>query len=696
MEGVASSTDRLDRLAASRDAWPGGTLSAWQGGAPILPERVFWPEDEDQVAAVLRRASAEGAAVVPYGAGSGVCGGASGLPGAWVVDTKRLARLEPPSRDRWIVRAGAGVNGQQLEDHLARHGFTLGHSPSSIGCSTVGGWAAARSAGQFSSKYGVFEDMVTRLRFVAPARGAFTVGQGAERDDDRALLDVVLGSEGTLGVVTEAEMRVWPAPEARWLRGYRFPDMATALDAMRALMQGELYPSVVRLYDPVDTRIGGRTRPKAAHAEPSSTARFVQGWLARVDRMDAVHRRSLALPLALPSLVNRVFGRIASGCLLIVGWEGAPAVVEASAAVGHRILCATGEDLGAEPGERWFHSRHAVSYKLMPVFERGGFADTMEVAARWSDLVPCYDAIRRALAPTAVVMAHISHVYPEGGCIYFSFAGRGARPVYDATWAAALDAALDSGATVTHHHGVGVLKARAASRELGPGVAVWRRVKAALDPANVMNPGRLYVDAPAVDPGPPPPPRPEDHLARSRADASIAERERIAEPASPFERLPGPSRWLRAPWQTPWIEVAGTLDGQRFLIGRGPRSAAGPDVRSAAVASDPAATATWATAPAGPRWMGTGRPPQPWGVALALLRADLRPAVLTVDEGALVVGFRGPAAEAFGALAAALVPGGLAPIPYAPRAIPIAAELAELDDPDVVAVTPQGAVRRAR
>jgi alkyldihydroxyacetonephosphate synthase len=667
----------------------------WQGRPLVAPDRVCWPETASQVQEVLEWATKTGTTVVPYGAGSGVCGGAAGRKGSVVLDTKAFQQLSPPDEERWTVDAGAGVNGQQLEDHLNRHGFTLGHSPSSIWCSTVGGWAAARSAGQFSSKYGVFEDMVLSLTAVAPGRGVFTVGE--EGDAPEAWMPLLLGSEGTLAVVTRVRMRIWPIPERRWLRGYRFRDVDAALKAMRELMQGELWPAVVRLYDPVDTRIGGKTKPKS---DRSGNHGFLRGLLARVDKLDSVHKRSLVLPLSLPGVVNRIFERAASGCLVVVGWEGHPSVVEALSAAGHRILCREGEDLGAGPGERWFGSRHAVSYKLMPLFERGGFADTMEVATRWSEMSSLYEAVRAAVSKTAVVMAHMSHVYPEGGCIYFSFAGRGDREVYEETWRNALAAVGASGGTVTHHHGVGELKAAVASAEIGPAIAGWRAMKQDLDPANILNPGRLFIDVPHQDPGAPPAVRPEDGVARARADSDLPERRQAASllkgsPMFPWESLRARPRWHRLPWQVSWTEVAGEVDGVPCRLGRGPRSAAGPDLRGWLATTDPQATATFAVVPDGDRWMGRGTPKRPWHAARELLRSDLRPAVLQVVDGGLTVGFRGPAASDLGRLASAWVPGGLEEVPWEDMELTAGPlEFCEMKSPKIVAVLPQGPLRR--
>lgn len=684
----------VDRVAAARDLWPGGTLDFWQGRALPLPDRVYWPEDTAEVHALLQHASEAGVPVVPYGAGSGVCGGARGRVGAVVLDTKAFADIGPIDTERWEVEAGAGVLGQHLEDALNRQGYTLGHSPSSIWCSTVGGWAAARSAGQFSSRYGVFEDMVTAMQVVTPGRPACWVGEGG--DAPGVWMPLLLGSEGTIGVITRVRMRVWPRPKTRWLRGYQFPDVQSAVDGMRRVMQGELWPAVLRLYDPVDTRIGGRTKAKS----DGGSAHFTRRWLKKVAELPEVRRHGLSLPLALPGLVNRVFGQLASGCLLIAGWEGEESTVQACSAAGHALLCEQGTDLGPDPGDRWYGSRHHVSYKLAPIFEGGGFADTMEVACRWADLVPMYHAIRQALGKTTVVMAHMSHLYPEGGSIYFSFAGAGDRETYDQTWRAALHACLKSGGTVTHHHGVGSLKAWAAAAEAGPAVRGWRDLKTALDPAAVMNPGRLFEEGAADVAVAPRELDPVDGLVRVPLKATLEERRAAAaelggELRWPWEDVVGPRRWVRNPWQSAVNSLTGSIDGSPCRLGRGPRSAAGPDLREwAALAADDVEV-TVATVSEGPRWLGEGTPQRPWAVAQALLRADLRPAVLTVEDGRLLVGFRGPAAAELGAIAAELVPGGLTPTAW--RFVPLASGplvRCEPDDPGAVAVNMSGVWRR--
>jgi alkyldihydroxyacetonephosphate synthase len=399
--------------------------------------------------------------------------------------------------------------------------------------------------------------------------------------------------------------------------------------------------------------------------------------------------------------VNRVFDGLASGCLLVVGFEGESDVVEACLPAARAILHdAGGEDLGEGPGERWFRSRHAVSFKLMPVFERGGFADTMEVAAPWSRVEGLYEAVRAAVRPYALVMAHMSHAYPEGSCIYFSFAGKGDRDVYDKLWAAALEAVLSAGGTVSHHHGVGQLKARAASVELGAAVEGFRSLVAELDPEGVCNPGRVVVDVGDVEGPDPWPLEPSDGMLRVPVASSLEDRQALAEGQGvelmwPFEHTLGPERWARSRWQHPYTEMAATVDGRRCVLGRGPRSASGPDLRRWLAAREGAVAAV-ATVPVGERWCGRAKVEAPWVRALELLRAGLRPAVLDVDDdGALRVGFRGPAAAALGAVARTRLACELEEVPYEPRPLP-AGPLVWCDpsDPRVVAVCEQGALRR--
>ena len=584
-------SDRPAELSAhARDLWPRGTLKLATeqdpGTAPLL---VAFPESEAEVAACLRFASERRMPVVPWGAGSGVCGAAAGRDDALAIDLKGLRTIGAvEGRGEYgAVEVGAGVLGQHLEDALEVQGWATRHSPSSIWCSTVGGWAVGRSAGQFSSRYGKFEDMALATRVVTPS-GAFGTGEWFDGSGPGSswgdLHEWVLGSEGALGIVTRVLTRVERVAPSRWLRGYRFESPEAAWGAMRTLLQADLRPCAVRLYDAVDTKIAGKGTVGKASGKGAGWLAALREW---VDATPALRKHTLSLPLSLPRLVNGILQGVSGGCVLVVGFEGQAGEVASSSQVGHAIVLAAGAvDLGVEPGEHWYAHRHEVSYKLAPVYSHGGFADTMEVAALWSRLPALYAAVRAALGRYGVVMAHFSHVYREGCSIYFTFAGRGSLDVYDAAWADALEAAAAVGGTVAHHHGVGQLKRAAAARELAGIAPMFHAIRRDLDPDGILNPGRLFPD---IEPGPEPvkPALDIDPVSRiATLPAQEPAVDRDARLAALGWRLrhptPGPLALTLsrvAPDDTRVVGASAILDGRRVVLLPVPRSSAGPDAR---------------------------------------------------------------------------------------------------------------------
>ncbi|MFH1465675.1 MAG: FAD-binding oxidoreductase [Pseudomonadota bacterium] len=711
------SDDPVDLRAAARDLWPRATLATALGRPSPQPAAVCWPETHEQVCALLTWAQGAGVPLVPYGAGSGVCGGAAGMPGAVVVDLKRMHRILELDPERRVVSAEPGVLGQHLEDWLEARGLATRHSPSSIWCSSVGGWAAARSAGQFSSLYGKFEDMVLGMRVASP-RGTHLTGRHCPPGEED-FGPLFMGSEGTLGIITRIDTRVVPLPAHRWLRAYAFPDLEQAWSAMRAVMQAELWPAVVRLYCPVDTRIGGRLGPPKERAAPGllrrTLGRHVRRLLTSLDELEAVRRRELALGLAAPHALNRIAQALGREVLLILGWEGREEVVRAQVEAALPLLGA-GRDLGPEPGEHWYAHRHAVSWKLAPVFERGGFADTMEVAATWSRLGPLYRAVRDALARHAAVMAHFSHAYPEGCSIYFSFAGAGDLDRYDAAWRDALQAVRLAGGTVTHHHGVGALKAEAATLELGNALRVYQRRKAMLDPGGVMNPGRLFGGAPPPQPGPARPSasgplfalHPQDLLAEvdpwaapdeleaALARAGFALRLRPGEPLATWLPRWRPSAAERH--EQPCFGLQARFsDGAGARLGLAPRSAAGPDLRWGLLRDARVELVEVPVMPlAAPRAAVAIRADRPWSRARDLLAEGWRPAGLVAGDGTLQLEWVGAAAPALAAALAAQAGGELVapgPLPErAPDLVPAAQGQAGATSHDLLtAPPPEGA-----
>ncbi len=637
------STDPLHLLAAGRDLWSRTTLRLANGLLPQTPAAICWPETHQQLVELLDWASAAGVPIVPYGAGSGVCGGSGGREDSLVVDTKRMRGITRVDREHMLVHVEPGMLGQELEDRLERLGLATRHSPSSIWCSSVGGWAAARSAGQFSSLYGKFEDMVVAMKVATPTGTLLTGMHSPPGQED--LGPVIQGSEGTLGLITELCIRVVPVPEHRWLRAYAFPDLSSALEAMRAIMQADLWPAVMRLYDPVDTLIGGKLGSSGGKSSGKGHGhRAFLRILQSLDNLDAFRSRELNLAFALPRLLNRLAAGLGGRVLLILGWEGDPQIVpcQVQAAMG---FLQGAQDLGAAPAHAWYQHRHDVSYKLAPIFSRGGFADTMEVASTWTRLEPMYRMVRDALARNVVVMSHFSHAYPEGCSIYFTFAGTGDIHRYDRTWEEALRAVRLAGGTVTHHHGVGLLKARAATRELGHALRVYRRRKQSLDPGGIMNPGRLFVAASPADDGPLPPSSkgPVFHLDSKSLLATV---DPVASPSALREALAREGYTFRIPPDRPlkdWLLAWNLLafdrhevpmfglqarfkDGCSARIGMAPRSAAGPDLRWGLLReAEPEAVEIPVIPLSAPRCLASMATPEPWQEARKLLRRGLRP-----------------------------------------------------------------------
>jgi alkyldihydroxyacetonephosphate synthase len=487
------STTPPDRTAYARDLWPRGLIGVSGGDlAPHPPDAVVWPTSTEEVAELVKMAARAGTPIVPFGAGSGVCGGTLPIRGGLVVDLKRMHKLVSLDKESGAATFEAGTIGEHVEHELNRRGYTMGHFPSSIMCSTFGGWLAARSAGQLSTKYGKIEDMVRRLTVVD--------GRGEIHElDDPGLMQLVVGSEGTLGLITRATVTVHPVAETRHYRGWSFSRVAAGCEAIRRLLQKGLRPCVVRLYDELDSFLH-RSEKEEHPVENAGLEQFVAS-LGPKSTISQWKKHAISAALSRPSLVNRVAGALLpyaqSGCLLIVGFEGESSLVEAEVrAATAELERAGGRDLGPGPGERWLKHRYSVSFRMSKVFDAGAFVDTMEVATSWDRLMELYRAVRQAISPLAFIMAHFSHAYVDGCSIYFTFAARGnsrwdAERKYDEIWRAGLAAAHQAGATISHHHGVGLSKAPFMPEEHGEAMTIYRGLKDVFDPANIMNPGKM-------------------------------------------------------------------------------------------------------------------------------------------------------------------------------------------------------------
>jgi alkyldihydroxyacetonephosphate synthase len=478
-------------------------------GAYRVPDLVARPTTVAQVQDVVRLAQELGFNLVPWGAGSGVCGGSVASQGGVILDLKGLERIRRIDTVSQLVEVEAGVNGELLEERLQQEGLTLGHFPSSITCSTVGGWLAARGAGQLSTRYGKVEDMTVAVEVVLPDGSLISTPVAPRAATGPDWNQVFIGSEGVLGVIVACTLRAHPLPARRRFASFEFPLLSDALEAIRVGLQQGARPAAVRLYDPLDTFLVARSSDPEPVAEPEEPPLASQWPLSRFSPRRLVSALSQLLPeakamgeralLARPQLLNKLTRRLPGvGCLLVLSFEGEAELVDAEYAVMQRACQRSGgDDRGPGPAETWWRNRLAVSFKQSGVYAMGGFVDTMEVAVSWDRLEALHDAVREALSPHALVMAHFSHAYRDGCSIYFTFAAlRGDDPEqtvarYRACWKAGLEAVVAQGACVSHHHGVGSLKGEALRRSHGRLHQLLSQVKVALDPKNRLNPGKL-------------------------------------------------------------------------------------------------------------------------------------------------------------------------------------------------------------
>lgn len=388
-----------------------------------------------------------------------------------------LSRLRDTRVDRRSLTAtlGAGLRGPEAEAALAAQGVTLGHFPQSFEYATIGGFAATRSAGQASSGYGRFDALVTSLRLIAPA-GEICTLETPHSAAGPALRELVIGSEGVFGVIPEVTVRVRPSPRQRRYEGWMAESFEAGAEIVRELAQGPGLPDVIRVSDEEETRVSlTLSGPRGV------AAALLGGYLSARRRRD--------------------------GCLIIVGFEGDEESVARRRALAVRTLRAGGAAyLGQAAGRSWEHNRFGGPYLRDTLMDIGAMVETLETAHSWAKLADLHaavaGAIRRSLddqGTPGLVFCHLSHAYPDGASLYFTFISRARRGEEIEQWRAvkraACEAIVAAGATISHHHAVGRDHAPYMAAEIGSGgIDVLCAVKEQLDPAGIMNPGKLLPE----------------------------------------------------------------------------------------------------------------------------------------------------------------------------------------------------------
>lgn len=460
LAAIAPTTvEAADRAEHGRDWWPIAIGWAAAGIAPALPACVVRTRSTGEVAAVLAFANERGISVTPAAGRSGVCGGSIPLHGGISLDLCDLAGVVAIDETSLTVTVRAGTFGPDLEAVLAGTGpgYTCGHFPQSFDLSTVGGWLACRGAGQYSTRYGKIEDLVVGVTVALPdGRIVDTNPHGPRSATGPSLTQLFVGAEGTLGVICEATLRIAQKPAGHARRAFTFASFAEGLEACRRILRRGATPTVLRLYDEIETK--------------------------------------------------RSFG--VAGNALIVLDEADPILVDATMAiVDEECSAAIPADLALV--DHWLERRNDVS-QLGPLWRNHVVVDTIEMAAPWSTLQAVTDRLLEVLRATPGTLAasvHQSHAYADGACCYFTFAGRptpgdgddqlrAEAAYYARVWAAANAVLVGAPAAVSHHHGVGLHRASALREQLGPAFAALEDVKVALDPNGIMNPGKLGFGAP--------------------------------------------------------------------------------------------------------------------------------------------------------------------------------------------------------
>ena len=455
-------TDDVEVAERSRDWWPLALHWSLAGQVPQRAAVAVRPTSTAEVAAAVSVCNRNGIPLTVAGGRSGVCGASVPVFGGVVLDTTALAGVVDVDVESGVVEVLAGTFGPDLEHELqTAHGLSVGHFPQSFDIATVGGWVACRGAGQYSTRYGKIEDIAVGLEVVTAGGEIVRTGGAPAAAVGPDLTQLFLGSEGTLGVVTRVWLRAHPLAAAERRAAWSFGSFADGIEACRHVLHRGATPAVLRLYDGVES--------------------------ARSHGADGVR------------------------CSLLVLDEGDPAIVDATlAVVADCCVAAGGEPAATELVDGWLAHRNDTS-ALQGLTRKGFVVDTMEIAAPWSRLPSLFDDVRAALTavPHALVAScHLSHSYPDGACLYFTFAAapppEEVESTYVALWDAGQRAVLAGGGNLSHHHGIGLNRSRFMATAVGSGLDVLAAVKAALDPQGILNPGKLGLPS-AFGPPPWPP-----------------------------------------------------------------------------------------------------------------------------------------------------------------------------------------------
>ena len=476
--------DDLDRIVHTYGKSARDLLRIRAGDIPRVPDVVVYPGDEAEVQLIVDRAVAADAVLIPYGGGSSFSGSLHAPEDETrpviSVDLGRLNQVIDIDEDSGLARIQAGAQGPDLEEQLGARGWVLGHYPDSFTHSTLGGWVATRSSGMQSDKYGDISDIARGMRVVMPGK-VLQLRPLPSTSTGPSVREMVLGSEGRLGVITEVTVQVHRIPEVRVMLGYLFPSWEAGLAAMQEISASDAHPSITRVSDAKETAFTFAARKKSSRISISS--------LVSKGMMKVLERRGWKLDEI---------------CLSFIGYEGGKAHVSRQKAIVKDIVGRHGGIVvGKGPGELYYQKKFDPPYIRDFLLDRGAIGDVSDTAAPWSRLLPLYrnviaaaEKVYAQLGVAGWIMCHLSHSYHSGACLYFTFAFKhdGVDPLgqYEPLKNAIQQAFVDSGGTLSHHHAVGTEHAAWLEQEISaPGVHMIDGLFTAMDPGKNFNPGKI-------------------------------------------------------------------------------------------------------------------------------------------------------------------------------------------------------------
>jgi len=447
-------TSIADLICYSHDIMPPAFKWVRRDDLPYLPHIVVFPGSTKDVQQIVKIANYNRIPIIPAGGTSGTIGGILPVNGGIIVDMKRMNRFIELDEYSLTATVETGMLGQDYEDRLNMRGYIGGHYPQSIRCSTVGGWIAPRGVGTFSTKYGKIEDIVIALEVVLPD-GSVARTKNVPRASCGPDMDqLFIGSEGTLGIITQATLRIWPKPAKRTWISYGMPTFEAGVRACRDILAEGLYPAVARLYDEIE-----------------AAAAFKDlGYTEAAGKEHALY----------------------------FACEGREDLVDLETKVTHEICKARGGIERPGVGERWWRKRYDTTYLKKAYMLPNGIGDAIECAASYTNLTAMHDAMIAAIKEQGAheVFGHGSHFYPTGGNLYiiWSAFGEDEKEIESKYWRimdAAMKAILSVDGSIGHHHGIGVNKGPWIHLDQPTMWPVVQKIKAALDPNGIMNPGKL-------------------------------------------------------------------------------------------------------------------------------------------------------------------------------------------------------------